>query len=228
MTVAVGKHKDLFEMYIPYWLERTTANIVAYTDFKYPSTDRLRVVKSEFPDSREWFEIVGYKAEKIQGFVNGVDGNFAFVDMDCFIVRDFDEVFEGMFDLGITVPQTRMPCGEYSINCGVFFGKPTAQTKKFIDAWVHLQDMYYKRGKGLKDGENCYDQWAFSECVKACRGEVVVKELDGLIYNSRRILYPTVQDWERDCVNRASIIHMTNRRWKKSIGRRIIERVQSA
>ncbi len=89
-------------------------------------------VKSKFRTVR-----CGLKPEIILDAMNHTDEEFvAWIDGDATLIGGIDEVFDGSYDVGVTVRPKRHNKKTSYINAGVLFFKNNPESKAFIKDWI--------------------------------------------------------------------------------------------
>ena len=64
------------------------------------------------------------------------------MDVDCYVCRDFSDVFDGQFDLAVTRMFSNEAYANQTINCGVWFAHSSPRLLDFVREWQRVSDEY--------------------------------------------------------------------------------------
>ena len=182
-TVCTQDYRDASDFSMDSWLATTARHIYVYTDDPtwvaktdrvsiLPITSRmmtrtrrrrnrqLRKSRSTFA-SYVWLMHVGLKALAFQRVLDETSGeNVVFLDADCYVLSDIQDVFEQDFDLAVV----RFLEG-ITISSGVWFSRNNQNTKYFSSHWLKKQDEFKNAGFG-SFRQSSYSQNAFDSVLR--------------------------------------------------------------
>lgn len=207
-TICTRNYEDVIDLTVPTWSSKDSVDrIYLYTDFNYTTEDPKVEVINILDETEDWLKIVGFKSLVLSHFIkNKITENFAFIDIDCILLKDVSEVFNHEFD----VAATRMN-KKKSANSGVWFCKNSEGLINFSQQWDELQKKFLKQKKGVKPYHQSYSQLSFSEILHKNKN-IKVLPIDENVYNCE---HDTVDGWLKkiDKYN-PKIIHLKGRRWR--------------
>ena len=91
----------------------------------------LRLPAPRIAGTKKCFGSNTLKLEKWVEYLRKAEDNVVLMDCDMLVLRDFSDVFNYDFDIGLTVNGT----GEIPYNCGVVFVRNNDKAKNFIYLW---------------------------------------------------------------------------------------------
>lgn len=191
-TICTENYKDGIDFAIPSWLKLDSVDkIYIYTDFDLVYENDRVIVLNKINKTGDWLEIVGLKAVLLKDFLSFYKGiNFAFIDIDCYIVKDISHVFDKDFDIAAT----RM-FDKKSASSGVWFCRNNENINGFCKEWINEQNNFKKRKIGVKPNAQSYSQKSFSHILHKKYKEnkkLKVLPLDVEIYNSN---HDNIEQW---------------------------------
>jgi len=196
LTYCSKNYMDAFNFSIDSWLKIKADKIIIYTDFDLKfNSNRVEIVK-HFRPSKKWLVNVGRKIPTILHYLKRDNaGQIVFLDMDCYIVNDFSEVFEKDFDLAATRFFSEHA---ETISTGVWFARANERVIEFMERWDRLSYEYKIQGRGMKIAETAYEQYSFSDLArKTYKNELICKilPLEEKIYNCE---HDNIEKWKED------------------------------
>ncbi len=222
ITFVSEDYQDTLHLTIPSWLRVAACMIVIYTDFD-PSLDRRytllrdpRVKVERCFEPVNWVECSKRQYQCAMKFMYEHDNPFAFLDADCYVMRDFLEVFETGCDLAAT----RMYTDPHSYTggtstSGVFFAQNNERTMRFLEVWEAMSLEYESAGLHSKPYAATFAQYAFSGVLHSAHatGEPCsVARLDEHIYNCE---HSDIEKWKKLCAeHKPAIIHFKGRSFR--------------
>ncbi len=202
VTYRVGNYPIPF---LKNWIEKTGAKIYFYDE-----------TNLNFPPYKGWLAAASFTPLILEHHMKKHDEPFVFLDLDCYINKPIDDVFNKDFDIAITVPRTPK-VNQY--NAGVIFFKPSKDVKDFCRHWRHLLPYYCE-----KKPKPFPEQKALTDLIEHTWLNVLF--LSGFEYNSRKIIYDDTQQWLEKSPE-AKIIHFTKRRFETDYGKELLCKLQS-
>lgn len=180
-------YSDALEYIVPSWVQNSQPDeVIVYTDWEPDvEIDNVTFIKA-YDISDSWVENVGRKADSICRYLAEYDDlDIAFIESDCYVVRDFSHLFDKDFDIAVTRfhSKEKYTCG--TITCGLWFAHVNKRVRNLITQWRKLQKAYFMAGKGIRKGMIAYDQYSFTDLVrnKYASGEVKILPVDEKVYN---------------------------------------------
>jgi len=190
VTYCSGSYMEAFDAHIRSWLKHTKAkNIYVYSDEPAESfhvNNSRVVIKPFYKKCDNWITNVGRKTKCILDYLEKTDRKyFAFIEMDCFIVSDFSEVFDPAIDISITRLFSTESYTHATITCGVWFAQVTPKLRQFMKQWHAASRSYMKSKIGITPSLIAYDQLSFTDMIRPAYVNQTfrVKAIDEHIYN---------------------------------------------
>ncbi len=219
VTYCSKSYIDAFDAHIRSWLNNTSAkHIYIYTDTdinKFKINNSRVIVKKFHNRCDDWIESVGRKTECILDYLqNSKSKYFAFIEMDCYIVSNFEEVFREDIDISITRLFSKERYTNATITCGVWFTRIDDPVIDFMKEWHRLSNLYKLNGIGVCENMIAYDQLSFTDLIRPMYVDKTMKivALDENIYNcehsNRDLMTQQIED------QTPKIIHMKGRRFR--------------
>jgi len=184
-----------------------------------------------FQKNTTWIVGTARRLDSIKHYVLDTKSNYdylCFLDMDCYVTEDFEEVFyplKELYDIGLTrlISQEDKVTAK-TATAGVFFAKNNDQFRNFVFEWVSLSNKYKRNSKMTRDHKISFVQYSFTELVKASfHGLKKYKMINysEKIYNSER---QDLQNWYKDIKKyNPKILHYKGNRFQD---RNIVTSVQ--
>jgi len=137
LSFCSRNYLDAFNFSIDSWLKTSADKIVIYTDFDLKAdSEKIKIVKY-FNPSKDWLVNVGRKVSVSAHYCKHNDSEqVAFLDMDCYVVNDFGEVFSDDYDLAVTRFFSKRAD---TITSGVWFTHLNKQVVSFMEEWGRLE-----------------------------------------------------------------------------------------
>jgi len=228
-TICTENYKDAVDFFLPSWLKLDSVeSIVIYTDFDLKYCDKRVEVRNKIEKGGNWLDIVGLKAVFLKDFLREFQGDyFAFIDIDCYILEEISDVFNGDFDIAVT----RMFHKKRQASSGVWFCRNNDKIIQFAHEWWIIQEEYRARGNGVKVYNSSFSQNSFSDIVhrefkyydKFPNDCLKVLPLDKNIYNYERT---NIRKWVDNIINHnPKILHFKGRSWRKKKSHEIFNKL---
>jgi hypothetical protein len=221
VSYCSSDYKDAYEFIVPTWLKNTKAkNIVIYTDSDFQPLDPRVEIRKDFLPSNDWLVGTGRRIDALQKYLDSkpTADYFVFFDIDCYVVRPFEELFDIMerhFDITLTRLAGRNEHSGGTATAGVFFAKNNENVRKFASDWKIVADRYKLEGKGIVKHKVSFAQYSFTYLVTAAfdlRKSYTVYIASERVYN-----FETNNDNEwGDGITKynPSVIHLKGRGWR--------------
>lgn len=223
LSYCSGNYKDSFDFVIRSWVENTTFDkIIVYTDtseIKYDDP-RVQIIKFFDPNS-SWIVGTGRRLEAIKDYIlykNEKYDYLCFLDIDCYITRDFPEVFDALenyFDVGLTRLVSGNDHAKGTATAGVFFLRNSLESKKFIIDWISLAEEYKKNDTMLREHKISYVQYSFTQIAFNSFHNLTsykILNLSEKVYNSER---SDLDEWYDDIRRiKPKILHFKGNRYQ--------------
>ena len=218
---------DAYKLMVPSWTKLDSVEkVTVYTDWDLkPNDDKVEIFHM-FDPSDDWITGTGRRMDVIRHFSalhKNKKKNILFLDIDCYITKDVNHVFELDFDIGITRLFSTEGYANKTATAGLWFARLTPGYYDFIDDWSALAKKYKERGKGIKKHFISYVQYSFTDVARKglASGKYNILPLDEKIYNSE---HSDEKKWYRLITNhKPKILHFKGRRFrnKKLVDRAI-------
>ena len=105
VTYCSESYSKAFRFSIRSWVDNSRAKrFYIYTDSKniYRKNSRITFTKL-FEKNNNWLENIGRKNQAIEHYLNNTSQtNFAFIEIDCYILDDLSHIFKKDFDIAVT------------------------------------------------------------------------------------------------------------------------------
>lgn len=223
-TICTENYKDAIDFLLPSWLRlKSVDKIYIYTDFDLSYDNERVVVLNKINKTDDWLKIVGLKSILLDDFLSFYNEKyFAFIDIDCYIVKDVSSIFDKDFD----VAATRMNSKKVA-NSGVWFCKNTENTKRFANEWMNLQKEYKNKKIGVKKHNSSYSQRSFSFILHREYKNKTYLNVLPVDVNKYNYEDDDVDKWVNDIIkHNPYILHFKGRRWRdKSIINKVFKYV---
>jgi len=209
-------YEDAYEFVIKSWTKlRSVENITIYTDWDLKSTNSKVEIIQMFEPSDDWIVGTGRRLDVIKHYSKSrrdSNRNVMFLDIDCYMVRDVEEVFDLDFDLGITRLDSRERYACKTATAGLWFARFTPGYFNFINDWFNLASKFKNRGHGIKRHHISYVQYSFTDIARRQTSSYKVLPLDEKVYNSEH----TLDDHWMNLIKRhhPKILHFKGRRFR--------------
>jgi len=184
---------DAYTQHIPSWLNNTSAErVVVYTDsdkIKIMPLNSKVIVRKEFNKCNNWVTNVGRKTKCILDYLDTDPAEYiAFIEVDCYILDDFKELFKPDVDISITRLFSQESYTHATITCGVWFAKVSENLYTFMKEWHDLSRKYKNLGIGVTPKLIAYDQLSFTDLIRPAFANktLQVNSIDERIYNFER------------------------------------------
>lgn len=185
-TYCSENYSELFlKFFFPSW-KRVLKNVrfVIYTDGWVGSNECGIEYIPFFPKSNDWSINTGRRYVALQDYLKKVRilkeiYNITFLDVDCFVVRDFFHVFEKDFDIGVT--RLNSPRNKTASAGMVFFKN---RGLEFVEDCLNRAKINKSKGIGMRAHRTSYMQKGFDTICKS--GKFNIKNFSDDIYNSER------------------------------------------
>ena len=222
---------DAYNFVVPSWIQNSLADkIFIYTDSSNFNqiSDKVNIIPA-FSKNDTWIMGTGRRLDVIKDFTFNNDDYeyFAFLDIDCFITKDFSEVFEpfksGLFDFSVTRlfsnPDAIRKDGSFKQNAtataGVFFARKNHKFKIFINEWINLAETIKRiNEKANREHKVSYVQYSFTELAWGAFHEQKPYKLHVIsekIYNSE---LQDIDAWKKDIEKyKPKILHFKGNRY---------------
>jgi len=211
-TLCTKNYEEAANLVLPTWSRLASINnIFVYTDFNYiPPVPKITVLQTIEPCDN-WLKIVGLKVKALQHLLEtAACTDICYLDIDCYVLADFSEIFDIPFDIAAT----RM-CTHKDANSGVWCCRANEAINKFANEWEQLQDTYIQKGIGLVEHRSPYEQKSFSSILHRelqTPTYLKVHPLDAAIYNSE---HDNIIKWKRNVkATHPKILHFKKHTWK--------------
>ncbi len=215
LTFCSKNYLDAFNFSIESWLKTKAERIVVYTDFDLKfGSKQVDTIKC-FEPSNDWLVNVGRKVEITLRYLKDYTvKQVVFLDMDCYVIDDFSEVFEWNYDLAVTRFFSKR---SDTLSSGVWFAHINERVIMFMEEWGRLMNKYKLQGKGMKPHWPAYEQLAFTDLARrAYKDESICKifPLDERIYNCE---HDDIEKWKEDVkLYHPKIIHFKKKAYNNS------------
>jgi hypothetical protein len=176
-TVCTANYKDAYDFVIDSWLKTDVSKILIYTDDPdwKSSNKRIEIIHLFKEKTDNWLKNTGRRAFATKDVLeNKQYNNVIFLDIDCYLLKDFEHVFWNNFDIGVV----RFEDGK-NISAGMFFIKKNNKTKDFGQAWINEQEKchlkkrgtspkaYYKNSPLGRPKNSSYAQLGFNDLIRS-------------------------------------------------------------
>jgi len=216
-------YKDAYEFVVGSWIKNSLCNsIFIFTDTdNIKSCDpKVKVIKI-FDRSDDWLVGTGRRIDAVKNFAmnNPKCPMFAFLDIDCYIVKPFIEVFqimENFFDVAVTRMAGRNEMTHGTANAGVWMLKNNQAGLQFINDWQTTAIRYRQEKKGVIPHKVSYAQYSFTKV--ATDGFDGRKPYKTLIISEKLYNNENQNDikWIEDISKyKSSVVHFKARRWRQ-------------
>lgn len=223
-SICTENYRDAMDFVLESWLKYDNVdNIYIYTDFNIENNidDRVKILNT-LNKTDDWLEIVGFKAIILNDFINKFNvNNFAFIDIDCYMIGDVSDIFNEDFDIAVT----RM-YNKRDANSGVWFCKNNENIKMFSEKWMDLQLEYKNKNIGVRKHSSSYSQRSFSHILHAEHKNL--KYLKVLPIDKKyNYEEGKVDEWVSN-VNKYNpkILHFKKRRWRNKLALDIFNEIK--
>jgi hypothetical protein len=179
-TVCTANYKDAYDFVIDSWLKTDVSKIIIYTDDPdwKSSNKRIEIIHFFKEKTDNWIKNTGRRAFATKNILeNKQYNNVIFLDVDCYLLKDFGHVFKNNFDIGVV----RFVKGSI-ISAGVFFIKKNNKTKDFGQAWINEQEKCYLKKQGHKANKghhkpsrSSYAQYGFDNLIRSNKYHNILK-----------------------------------------------------
>lgn len=235
VTYCSETYLDAYNFVIPSWIQNSSADrIFIYTDSPNFNRicDKVKIIPL-FQKDESWIIGTGRRLEAIREFTfNNIDYKyFAFMDVDCYITRDFSNIFmplkRDLFDFAITRlfsnPDSIRKDGTMKPNAtataGLFFAKNNNNFKTFVEEWTRLAQVIKKTSDiANREHKVSYVQYSFTELAWAAFHEQKpyrIHVASERIYNSER---SDIEEWKNDILKyRPKILHFKGNRYRDKL-----------
>ena len=223
LSYCSGNYKDSFDFVIKSWVDNTSFDkIIIYTDTDELVYDdpRVEIIKFFEPNS-SWIVGTGRRLEVIKDYIIDKNNKYSylcFLDIDCYITRDFSEVFDSLkncFDIGLTRLVSGNDHAKGTATAGVFFLKNNTESKKFITDWVSLAEKFKKNDTMLREHKISYVQYSFTQIAFDSFHNLTsykILNLSEKVYNSER---SDLDEWYDDIRRfKPKILHFKGNRYQ--------------
>jgi hypothetical protein len=208
-------YEDAYHFVINSWTNLSNVSkVTIYTDWDLKSDNEKVITKQLFEPSNDWLIGTGRRLDVIKDYSEENKGsakNILFLDIDCYIVRDVEEVFNRDFDIAITRLHTTESYANKTATAGLWFARFTPGYYKFINDWFELAKRYKEQGIGIKQYHISYVQYSFTTIARQGMGYKILS-LDEKIYNSEHTIesmwYEQIQKYQ------PKILHFKGRRFR--------------
>ena len=135
-------YEDAYNFVINSWVNNSLCNSISIytdTDIIKSNNPKVKIIKI-FDKSSDWLIGTGRRIDAVKNFSvnNPKCPMFVFLDIDCYIVKPFTEVFqvmENFFDVAVTRMAGRNEMAHGTANAGVWMLKNNQAGFQFIDDW---------------------------------------------------------------------------------------------
>ena len=168
-----------------------------------------------FEPSDNWIIGTGRRLDVIKHYSKirrDSDKNVLFLDIDCYMVKDVEEVFNLDFDLGITRLASKEHYACKTATAGLWFARFTPGYYAFINDWFNLANKFKLKGYGIKKHHISYVQYSFTDIARKATPSYKVISLDEKIYNSEHTLDNRWKNLVQ--VYHPKILHFKGRRFR--------------
>lgn len=223
LTFCSENYLDAFKFSIGSWLKTKADKIVIYTDFDLKFGSKKVEIIKYFEPGNDWIVNVGRKVTAALHYLQHNDTKqIAFLDMDCYVIDDFSEVFEWNYDLAVTRFFSKRAD---TITSGVWFAHVNKRVIAFMEEWDRMANKYKLQGKGIKPHWPAYEQHAFTDLVRKTYKDKSICEilpLEERIYNCE---HDNMEKWKKDCrTYHPKIIHFKEKTYNnKEFASEILE-----
>lgn len=162
-------YADAFDFVIKSWIESSADHIVVYTDtqeirFPHPKVTLIPI----FQKTDNWLVNVERKILSIDDFLKRFPDvkQLVFMDIDCYIARPFDEIFDGDFDIAVTRLTEKTPHAANTASAAPWFGKVGPGLKRFVEDWKVLAARYKKAKKGVRVHKVSFVQYSYTDLLR--------------------------------------------------------------
>jgi len=209
-------YKDAFDFVVPSWIKiPSVSKITVYTDWDYDyKHDKVEIIKM-FEPSSDWIVGTGRRLDVIKhySYVNkGSKKYVLFLDIDCYIVRDINEVFQYDFDIAITRLKSDESHANKTATAGLWFARLSTGYYNFIEEWFKVAKELKKKKVGLRKHYISYVQYSFTEVARRSTKDYNVLPIDENIYNSE---HSDISKWFSKIKKfKPKILHFKGRRFR--------------
>lgn len=223
LSYCSGNYKDSFNFVIKSWVDNTTFDkIIIYTDSNELSYNnpRVQIIKF-FEPATSWIIGTGRRLDAIKDYILDKNEKYdylCFLDIDCYVTRDFPEVFDALsnyFDIGLTRLVSGNDHAKGTATAGVFFLKNNIESKKFIIDWVSLADKFKKNDTMMREHKISYVQYSFTQIAFDSFHNLTsykILNLSEKVYNSER---SDLDEWYDDVRRfKPKILHFKGNRYQ--------------
>jgi len=160
---------DAFDFVIKSWVDSSAEHIVVYTDtqkivFPHPKVTLLPM----YAKTDDWLTNVERKILSIDDFLKRFPDvkQLVFMDIDCYIARPFDEIFDEDFDIAVTRLTEKTPHAANTASAAPWFGKVGPGLHQFIKEWKVLAARYKMQKKGVRKHKVSFVQYSYTDLLR--------------------------------------------------------------
>jgi len=171
VTYCSNSYFDAYKQHVPSWLNNTSAKrVIVYTDsdkIKIMPLNSKVIVRKQFNKCNNWVTNVGRKTKCILDYLDTDPSEYmAFIEIDCYVLNDFKEVFKPDVDISVTRMFSQESYTHATITCGVWFAKVSEDLYTFMKDWHNLSRKYKDLGIGVTEKLIAYDQLSFTDLIR--------------------------------------------------------------
>lgn len=162
-------YSDAFDFVIQSWLRTSAERIIVYTDTAaIKSPDPRVIIVPHFDPSDDWLVSVGRKIQTVCDFVYTFPKvtNFAFMDIDCYIAKDIEPIFDHKFDIAVTRLLEKTPHVANTASAAPWYGRMSPRMLQFVTDWARQAEIYKAAKKGVRKHKVSYVQYSFTDIIR--------------------------------------------------------------
>jgi hypothetical protein len=227
ITYCSESYIDAFDVHITSWLNNTCAkHIYIYTDTdesKFKIKNKRIIIKPFYEKNDDWIDNVGRKIECVIDYLKSSKSKYvAFIEMDCYIVSEFDEVFNDNVDISVTRLFSTKRYTHGTVTCGLWFAQTSPPVLDFMTQWHDTSTKYKDHKIGIVPELIAYDQLSFTDLIRPAyvNGTLRVNALDENIYNCEHSKEDDLIEQLK--IQIPKIIHFKGRRFRNNGYRKLV------
>ncbi len=214
ITICTKNYRKALNFCLPSWLQfPSVRRVYVHTDFDFKWDDKRVVVRKCIDNTEDWLKVVGMKPLLLLRHMNtkvlDAGGNLAFIDIDCYMVRDVSEVFNGAFDLAVT----RFTENGVDSSSGVLFFRASKRIQGFMKDWANHQEAFKGQGLGLKPYKSSYSQMALTYVLKRNKYRCNILPIEEKVYNNNRADHERWRGILMPNKEKVKMLHFKGQRW---------------